>query len=483
MDIKRLQQFITLSNEDFADAHEPVNDGVKEVPDADDIAKMVTRSGGSGESDLTTQGEGKVIPEKPDTDEVVEKKEETTTTETTEETETPAKAPPFEKKEETSETTTDLEEETEKKDPTDEADEEIKKASETVETLQHSRVAVEQYIELLRGNKRISKQAAAVIQVGLEHIDTTCELKVRAFGLESFDTTPKSAMESADVNENSLLSRAGEIGAKILRWLEKIIEHLEVFFQKYRAGLTETQKNVEGVIELIKPLDSLRAVELRNVSKYLYIGDEFVGDQLTRDEKLVPDIIKTNRAYISSRLFGPLMAIINGNQANEDTLEDLKQLRLNIYKEGGNKVLLPGGAALEVDGGIKIDYNELHDQGYEHTKTSGAKRLDVPEMPSGEAIRNLQEILKYLDQLDDTGTAQRMVNEGYKIKEAVIKLRKRSKDVDEVLFQNIQREIEYFVMGAFSPVGYYRVLGDLGKAQEARVRYYRDRATQLKSSN
>ncbi|WP_141031833.1 hypothetical protein, partial [Escherichia coli] len=69
MDIKRLQQFITLSNEDFADAHEPVNDGVKEVPDADESAKMVTSSAGSGESDLTTQGEGKVIPEKPDTDE------------------------------------------------------------------------------------------------------------------------------------------------------------------------------------------------------------------------------------------------------------------------------------------------------------------------------------------------------------------------------------------------------------------------------
>lgn len=66
MDISRLKKFITLSNEDFADAHEPVNDGIKEVPTADDIAREVGRS---SEGDVSTAGPAKVIPEQPDVEE------------------------------------------------------------------------------------------------------------------------------------------------------------------------------------------------------------------------------------------------------------------------------------------------------------------------------------------------------------------------------------------------------------------------------
>lgn len=60
-----------VSKEDFADSHEPVNDGVKKVPTAADIAASV--GSGEGGTDTSNAGPAKVIPEKEETGDKTEK--------------------------------------------------------------------------------------------------------------------------------------------------------------------------------------------------------------------------------------------------------------------------------------------------------------------------------------------------------------------------------------------------------------------------
>lgn len=60
-----------VSKEDFADAHEPVNDGVKEVPNAQTIAASVKTSDTG--TDTTNAGPAKIIPEKEETGDNTEK--------------------------------------------------------------------------------------------------------------------------------------------------------------------------------------------------------------------------------------------------------------------------------------------------------------------------------------------------------------------------------------------------------------------------
>lgn len=479
MDIKRLQQFITLSNEDFADAHEPVNDGVKEVPDADDIAKMVTRSGGSGESDLTTQGEGKVIPEKPDTDEVVEKKEETTTTETTEETETPAKAPPFEKKEpeETSEeNSTDLKE-TDDTDIEKDSEEEFNKINDTVNTLKHSQIAVEQYIELLRGNKRISKQAAAIIQVGLEHIDTTCGLKVRNFGLESYDTTPKSAMESADVNEKTLLGRAAEIGAKIMEWLNTLFTRFEAWSERLLAGITVLNNEVDLVIKEVEKLPNdtvFKPVSFGVSNSKLFIGSEFVAEHISKNEKEVLNKMNKSIHHTANEIVRPVITILtrqpNDSEATEEINEFLSKFKNNEEEE--DRIQLPGGAEFFYNrGDFQIRISLISDG----PTPSGPGEIDFSS--KAEYIKSLKELRSYAETLNVGDTMVILRKARDQLKRSV--LARRANMEDEVVFQKLQAAAIQETFGHFDMHSYISILKKLADFVRVRLLAFQHAISEL----
>lgn len=350
---------------------------------------------------------------------------------------------------------------------------EIGRIQEAVDTLQGAQVAIEQHLQILRGNKRISKQAAAVLQAGLEHIDQICGLKVRATGMEGYLTTPRAAVEDADVNERSLMDRAGEIGAKILNWLVKLMEVVETMILKYREGISQTTTRFQRIKDSATS-GVLPEITLRVANKGLFFGDDFVGDKLTSEESLVPKALRDNRVKIMSVVVKPLLAILRKGPASEEMAQEIEELRTQYDHTGERVFELPGGAAMEASG-ITIKYNENYDAHFKHYKTEAQNDVVVPEMPMATLKRNADEIIRYLNDLVDTSTALGMLDAGSQIKSAIIDLRGRSKGGDEVVFQKVQSGAMQIVRDALHQRIYFAVLGKLAGAQAARAAYFERR--------
>lgn len=598
MDIKRLKQFITLSNEDFADSHEPVNDGVKTVPDANDIAKMVGRSG--GDADLTTQGEGKVIPEEPDTDDTDTEHTESDVDEGTGpggqatdqpevETESPVEdepelahddvkavdvdekvtakekesleafVPKIKRSELIGYSTRDVKALTnsigrirakagirgaftvsaesinetivlaethlsklgrkraflKQRDlrvakenfvPVEEAViteaplahpgavplpaavgvamteaelqpfQEFEQGQQTIvdtlsniQHLEEAAVAVEQFTQLLRENKgRVSKQAAAIIHTSLEHIDQVCGLRMRSTGLESFDTTPKHALESVDVNESTLGSRAREIGAKILNWLIKMMETVETLTLQFSEGISRTKGRFNNIREQLAGGGVLPEITLTKIPSQLFMDGDFVGDKLTIEEGVIPKALKKNRTDISNKLAGPMLSILKSGPASDEMASSIEEL-VHTNFSGHVKMALPGGAFLEADG-IKLNY-------IDHDKQRDVPQEDitVPTIAASNVLREVERIITYLDNLNDISTGLAMLDTQNQLKTAILDLRRRSKDVDEGTFQKVQTAVMAIVREAFHQRLYFRVLGQLANAQNARATYLTNR--------
>lgn len=486
MDINKLKQMITLSNEDFADAHEPVNDGIKEVPDADDIAAMVGRE--NVPTDMSSQGQGKAIPETTSDD---EESEEGLTPETqplevdTEDESDPETSlahdnvPAINAEEDV---TANAKESLENFLPKIKRAELIGYAKRDVEALSQSiirirnragargavtvsaesinaaivmaddhlarlarkrtylekrnkrianenfneimaapttgvipqgdlnqaplahagvaplppgvgyamteqelaplidteqevvemsnvasgiaqletaGVAIEEITHLLRSNKgRVTKQTAAIIHASLEHIDITCGLRVRATGLESYDATPRSSLESVDVNEKSLSDRAGEIGAKIIKFLKHLYEIAERQWQKLTTGLT-TLGHKAGKLE--ERINSLKGVPKDQAFKtpddaMLYLDGEFVGTQVTKAEGQVLSDLNKSIKNVLNKGVNPIVAILNKGEAPESMFEELSSAITAAFSGNDIAVTLPGETKYQRnENGINID--------------------------------------------------------------------------------------------------------------------------------
>lgn len=347
---------------------------------------------------------------------------------------------------------------------------EIGRIQDAVDTLQGAQVAIEQHLQILRSNKRISKQAAAVLQAGLEHIDQICGLKVRATGMEGYLTTPRAAVEDADVNEKSLLDRAGEIGAKILNWLIKMLEKVETMTLKYSEGIVEITNRFQRIKDSING-GTLPEVVLKVANKRLFHGDDFVGDKLTREESIVPRELRKNRTEIMSKVIKPLLAILRSGPASEEMAERVRELKAEFNSSGTQSIELPGGTAVQFQG-LVVRYNQEYDSNFQHYKTESKKDVEVPPMFGTVLRKNVDEIITYLDDLTDTSTAMAMLDAGSQIKSAIISVRGKSKDVDEGVFQKVQSEVMGIVTSALHQRIYFGLLGDLADAQIARATYF-----------
>lgn len=348
---------------------------------------------------------------------------------------------------------------------------EIERLQESIQTLQAGQAALEQHLTILRSNKRISKQAAAVLQAGLEHIDQTCGLKVRATGLEGYVATPRAALEDADVNEKSLLDRAGEIGAKILNWLIKLLETVEVLTLKYSEGIVSVTNRFQKIKDSLG-IGTLPEITLKSVDKNLFMNDDFIGDKLTAEEKAIPAGLKDNRQKIMGEIIQPLLAILRSGPATVEMSEAIKELSTKFDNNGEKVLPLPGGAEL-VAHGITITYKDDR-YSYGHDQNDH-KDVTVPALSLSTLERNITEIIKYLSDLSDTSTALAMLGAGSKIKAEIIALRRRSKGGDEAVFQKVQSETMTVIREALHQRIYFMVLGLLAKAQYARATYFEAR--------
>lgn len=349
---------------------------------------------------------------------------------------------------------------------------EINRVQETIDSLEQSATALEQYVSIIRSTPRISKQAAAVLHAGLEHIDRVCELKVRSTGMESYLTTPRAAMEATEINERSLTDRAAEIGSKILNWILKMIEMVEVYVMRYTQGIASSEKWVKELQTAANSLkDGLPETTLAQAPSGLFLNGEFIGNEISEEEREVPDLVKRNRADIMNQMLRPLLAILNSGPASKEMADRIRELKDSSGMQDGERAIkLPGEMELVADG-INLRVTEISSD-----KKADRKDFHIDAMSQAELKKNLNGIAKYLDQLNATATGVEMNSAGSKLRSAIISLRHKSKGGDEMDFQAVQSTVQEIIRDAFHPrVLFGSVLHKLAVTQKLRVNYYSKR--------
>lgn len=347
-------------------------------------------------------------------------------------------------------------------DPLDVGIQNIDKVAETLEVLQSSQVALEKHMQIIKSAPYISQQAAAVLQAGLEHIDQVCGLKIRATGLEGYDTTPTSAMRKATISVESLNARAADIGAKIMAWIAKMLEIASVQWQKYHAGLTtmtSEARKVKEQIDGLKGAPSKDSLTLKTMGS-MYLDNEFVGDKLHENVKRAPKFLKDQYAHLRNDFSSELIRVLNGG--GDDILDQLKQIDLS--SGGDNNLELPGGNTLGREGNAVVFTH--HDE----PKHPGAVEVSLDRTAMR---RQLAECIKFLEDLGKKDTLDLIKGAQESVSKALIAFRKAGgKDLEESERQEIQTYVIGEVSKAFSVTAYFRTVGFLTKQAATVIRLH-----------
>lgn len=340
---------------------------------------------------------------------------------------------------------------------------EIGRIQEAVDTLHGAQVAIEQHLTILRSNKRISKQAAAVLQAGLEHIDQLCGLKVRATGMEGYLTTPRAAVEDANVNEKSLTDRAREIGAKILKWLQEMAQKATIYWEKYKNNLTTLETEIDKAQELVKGLNgepSQTEVIIKNPPALMFMEGEFVGDHVTKEElQGITESSKFIKAY-RTNVINPLIVALKNGSGYEEIDEIVQVGKLD---DGFSKYLyLPGGNVVKYTKStftMNVDRDPQVEQPQEFT---------LPIDGASTYTKTLNDLKKLAQGIakDDVIALYKKANED--LTKAIIESRKTG-GASEEDFQKIQSYITQNVFSFMSTDGYYNLMGLFAKLIRVRI--------------
>lgn len=182
-----------------------------------------------------------------------------------------------------------------------------------LDQLIYARNSLECFVDLLNtaGDKGITKQAAAFMHVTLESIDKL--LGFENISTEDFNATPNSAMRFVTISQEEIKERIEKIGKKILTLIMHVIEQAKLAAQRVLTGIKAVEDKTDELIEKAKSLINKPTISNERVTpdfdmsikidnpKMLFIGNEFVLDDLTNETKVSqflakewPSIAKSN---------------------------------------------------------------------------------------------------------------------------------------------------------------------------------------------
>lgn len=335
---------------------------------------------------------------------------------------------------------------------------EIQKVQETIGVLEAGAAAVEQYRQIALANPRMSKQAAAFLNSGLEHIDLVCSLKARSTGLETYLTTPRAAMEEAEaISEKSFSDRAGEIGAKILRWIKDLLDKAAGWWNEFSTGLTRLKDRID---DLEKSNFTDKEIHLRPAPDALFIEGDFVGDNLTPDERALPSKIDEHYKKLTQQVTRRISTLLN-QAGTENLAEEISNVMQAMRQASGTFAELPGKHYIGSEDG-RLTLTEGHpDAPEEFTVTEGEMN---PK-------RILKEMSASIAKLIEIRTPENLNAAGGDISKALIKFRKGAgKDLDEAEFQKVQQAVVDNSIKLFDVTGFFDILRHVGSLYHARYK-------------
>ncbi|MBG7006434.1 hypothetical protein I5G20_13710 [Pseudomonas aeruginosa] len=160
------------------------------------------------------------------------------------------------------------------------------------------RTTLEEFIGLIKeaGDKGITRQSAAFMDVALESIDRY--LGRKDISNEKYDASPRSAMTFIQPSLEDLGERLEALGKKLLALIIKFIDEAKAFGQRMLSGINSTLTETDELIDKAKKLaNGIRVSNERaapdfnmtlqiNSPKLLYLCGEFILDDMSCERKV-----------------------------------------------------------------------------------------------------------------------------------------------------------------------------------------------------
>ncbi|BEG72736.1 hypothetical protein RVBP21_3640 [Pseudomonas phage BRkr] len=262
----------------------------------------------------------------------------------------------------------------------------IGQVANSIDQLHTAQTALEAYHDVVKTG-RVSKQSAAVLHKGLVHIDRTFNLKVKATGLEAFDTTPRSAMESVDIDGETITGRMKQIGGavykKIQELLAKLIEYIKNFDLKRKQSEAKVDKLLSQISDV--PRNAIPENEKIKVSKakFFYAGGKFVGTDTSAEVAVIDLAVSAAMAMQSNVVFlGQQLAKMEATSDGVNEFRNVIETRLSQNRDHVEKDLPGGGKIIREGHALILERGEDEHAGEELDALS---RTDIEK-----ALKSLQ---------------------------------------------------------------------------------------------
>ncbi len=272
------------------------------------------------------------------------------------------------------------------------------------ETIASANTALESYIDILKTSDGLTRQSAAILNVGLNNCFKTLGLKQQSTGLEDYvSCNSLDARTQATVSVESLLEKAKAGIKKAIEWIIERLKKLKAWYDNFGRKAKTTSDRVDGIQEELKGKDINPDIEFEITGELSFrlkpsvSNGKFVNEATTEPYKRM---VKLNQEYprLTREAILSLDEVVERRALDErseimvDLLEDL-QLENNFSF---------GNARLE-DGKIIADFENVTAWEGEpiQLKTRDFSSIDNDIKACKVIVGQIETLAKFLDKISD----------------------------------------------------------------------------------
>ncbi|AEH03524.1 internal head protein [Pseudomonas phage PhiPA3] len=258
--------------------------------------------------------------------------------------------------------------------------------------------SMEAYAALLKqtGLEGISQQTAAFLRVGLKDAERKLGVTGLVAGLESYDATPRSAIQKATVSTEDLKAYAKQAFEKVMELIRKLLAAIASGFESLMSGIVETEHKL-NLLE--QAAEQLRGKEAPNAVVPLNDPLLFAGTKLKfKDTKSLSGLAHfSSYAYPAAvkKYYEGLGTLVKGwdpiKGNADDLVEKLTSATAPLDDLYSDNEILPGNMVIDIaaDG---IVYGLRKDETQDDQVSGKLTVRSVPEIK--QHLKKLSDIIK-----------------------------------------------------------------------------------------
>lgn len=236
------------------------------------------------------------------------------------------------------------------------------------ETIASANTALESYIDILKSNDGLTRQSAAILNVGLNNCFKTLGLKQESTGLEDYvSCNSLDARTQATVSIESLLEKAKAGIKKAIEWIIERLKKLKAWYNGFGNKAKKTKEEIEDLHHLLMDKDITAGTEFKLTEKWSFQlkpsirSNTFVNESTT---EIYKRMVLLNKDYAEIvRRMALAMTDEEEEQAKTERYEAIAELMKDITLENNftfknarleNKKIIADFEVVEVELGEQL---------------------------------------------------------------------------------------------------------------------------------